>query len=90
MYFKMFVSCQSAAEEGKKGLVQDKEKSETHFEMQLAALNENLSTIRLDMATAQNRLTETERINEELRGEKLGESIMKMKIKPFLYEYVLY
>lgn len=37
----------------------------------MSALNENLSTLRADGSTTQAKMIEMDRVNEELRGEKL-------------------
>ncbi len=53
-----------------------KDESEARYELQLTALNENLTTIRADMNTHQTRLLEVEKSNDELRGEKLGQCLI--------------
>jgi hypothetical protein len=40
--------------------------------MQLSVLNENLGTVRVDLVTAQQQVTELTKLTDELKGEKLG------------------
>ena len=58
--------------EAKAAVQRASEEKEAFYELQMTALNENLSTIRVDMATAQSRMTDAERGISELKGEKLG------------------
>ena len=49
-----------------------KEEGEARYELQITALNENLTTLRLDMNTNATRMGELDKATDELRGEKLG------------------
>ena len=49
-----------------------KEEGEARYELQITALNENLTTLRLDMNTNATRMSELDKAADELRGEKLG------------------
>lgn len=48
----------------------DEENART--EMQMSVLNENLGTVRADLVTAQQQVTELTKLSDELKGEKLG------------------
>lgn len=49
-----------------------KEENETKYEMQLEALTENLSVLRQDFVSEQEKNEEVEKRVDELTGEKLG------------------
>ncbi len=68
-----YCSLQAAAVEARSAMEKQKDESEARNELQMTALNENLTTIRADMNTHQTRLLEVEKSNDELRGEKLGQ-----------------
>lgn len=51
-----------------------KEENDTKYEMQLGALTENLSTLRADLITEQEKNEEVEKRVDELTGDKLGET----------------
>jgi len=48
----------------------DEEKA--RFELQTTVLNENLTTIRGDLVTAQQKVEDLSKITDDLKGEKLG------------------
>lgn len=55
------------------------DEEQAKFELQTTVLNENLTTIRGDMVTAQQQVEELSKSNDELRGEKLGKISSKNK-----------
>ena len=59
----------------------DEENART--ELQLSVLNENLGTVRGDLVTAQQQVTELTKLSDELKGEKLGKRILKKAVLPF-------
>ena len=58
--------------EEKAKLQQEKDENEARSEMQLSALNENLTTLRGDLTALQVKLQDTEKENDELQGKRLG------------------
>lgn len=71
----MFLSSkcfQGEESEHKRKIEQEKEEIQARSEMQLGVLNENLTTLRADLLSAQNKSDELEKTNNEIRGEKLG------------------
>ncbi len=56
----------------KESVQKEKEEMQGRYDLQLTALNENLSTLRQDMNTSATRAAELQKATDELRGEKLG------------------
>lgn len=54
-------------------LQRERDEEATRSEMQLSVLSENLTTVRGDLTSATQKVEELNRINDELKGEKLGE-----------------
>lgn len=55
-------------------LQRERDEEATRSEMQLSVLSENLTTVRGDLTSATQKVEELNRINDELKGEKLGEA----------------
>ena len=73
IYLYLFFNRNKTAEtKAKEALQKQKEESEARYELQMTALNENLTTLRLDMSTNSTRISELDKTIDELRGEKLG------------------
>ncbi len=68
---------QGAETEGRSRLQKEKDDNEARYQIQLTALNENLSTLRTDYSTSQTRLNDMEKVQDDVRGEKLGEGVFK-------------
>ena len=51
----------------------EKDEEATRFEMQQSVLSENLTTVRGDLTATTQKVEDLTRINEELKGEKLGQ-----------------
>ncbi len=64
---------QTAETQAKASLEDEKNQLEQRFTMQLSALNENLGTLRHDMAQSEVRVQDLESIEKDLRGEIAGE-----------------
>lgn len=63
---------QSQESERKVTLEKERDERRAKYELEMTTLNENLTTLRVDLSTAQTRLQDTEKANDELKGEKLG------------------
>lgn len=55
-------------------LQRERDEEATRSEMQLSVLSENLTTVRGDLTSATQKVEELNRVNDELKGEKLGEA----------------
>lgn len=69
-----YIPPQSSEQKAKEELQQKSEESEARYEMQLTALNENLTTIRADHSSTQYQLEQLSKTRDDLMGEKLGMS----------------
>ena len=74
--------------EAKVAVEKQKEENEARTELQLTALNENLTTLRSDLVHSQSRLPELEKKCDELRGEKLGESFCSIFVCLHVHLYM--
>lgn len=55
-------------------LQRERDEEATRSEMQLSVLSENLTTVRGDLTSATQKVEELNRVNDEFKGEKLGEA----------------
>ena len=72
--FTCFLKIQSGLETARDSLQRQIDEEKAKNDLQITVLNENLTTIRGDLVTTQKSLEEATKLNDELRGEKLGMS----------------
>ena len=72
LILRLISECQATLEKEKADLERVKEENEARYEMQQSILNENLTAVRGDLTVASQKVDDLSRINDELRGEKLG------------------
>lgn len=70
--------CQAAEQNLRVKIEREKDEDAARNEMQLSILSENLTTVRSDLSSATQKLEEVTRINEELKGEKLGKYVFEI------------
>ncbi len=68
------ISAQAEEARSREAETRRREEDAARYELQLTALNENLTTLRTDMNTNATRSAELDRAADELRGEKLGKA----------------
>ena len=68
----IFVCQQTAENNAKSSLEDEKNQMEQRFTMQLGALNQNLSTLRTELAHSDGRTQELEQVEKDVRGELAG------------------
>jgi hypothetical protein len=68
----IFLFNQTLAEQGREDTQKQADEERAKFEVQMSVLNENLTTIRGDLVSTQTALEEASKLNDQLRGDKLG------------------
>ena len=64
---------QAEEQKNRERVKREKDEEATRFEMQQSVLSENLTTVRGDLTATTQKVEDLTRINEELKGEKLGQ-----------------
>lgn len=64
---------QAEEQKNRERVEREKDEEVTRFEMQQSVLSENLTTVRGDLTATTQKVEDLTRVNEELKGEKLGQ-----------------
>ena len=64
---------QAEEQKNRERVEREKDEEATRYEMQQSVLSENLTTVRGDLTATTQKVEDLTRINEELKGEKLGQ-----------------